>query len=193
MKKRLLLNLLFSMSFSSLNVMAHQDIALKISGDNITGLPEKYGPCSIDWKNNRLSIKGNFVQFPDFFSDVLGSNKKVTENGDILLEVGVNWKLSITASWFHDKTDPRSLPDYMILSFYPENKDYHFRVLVDMEKPAVVGSTVVLTTFSKKDGDKWTNSETKILDSLVSAETELAIDGNTISIWDKYLRSKTRK
>jgi len=171
--KRLLLNLFFSLALSSLNVFAHQDVALKISGDKITGLPEKYGLCLMDWKNSRFSVNGKVVKFPGFVANALRSNRKVDENGDILLEVGVNWKLVITASWLHDKSDANSLPDYMIFSFYPENKDYHFRVVVDLEKPTVVGSTIVLTTFSKKDGDKWTNSETKILDSLVSTEAEL--------------------
>lgn len=168
------------------NVCAHQDTTLKIHENKIIGLPEKYENVSLKWESSELLVNGKALKFPDFISGVLNSNRSVGDNGNIEFEVGVRWKLNITASWSTNGQEDRQLPDYLIFNFYPENKDYFISIAFDLEKPAMVGATVVLTTFSKPDGDKWINSNKKVSDTLVSTEMEVVIQIDADSIWETY-------
>jgi hypothetical protein len=169
----------------SSSASAHQDTSLKVSENKIVGLPEKYGPCLIDFEQNQLSIRGEGLKLPDFLEDVLKSKRRISDEGKVLFEAGVLWRLEITASWYHDKSDEGSLPDYMLLEFYPHNKDYHFKVFVNLEKPMVVGSEIFLTTFSKDDGDSWISSAGEQPKGLVSTQMSLVIDESTKSVMDR--------
>ncbi|MCW1883402.1 hypothetical protein OKA04_01595 [Luteolibacter flavescens] len=162
---------------------AHEDTILEVSGDKLTGLPEKYVSSSIDFEKNELLIGGNRLKLPAIFARVLKSKRTINEEGQVLFEAGVVWRLEISASWYHDKSYEGSLPDYLLLSFHPRNKDYHFKVFVNLEKPEVVGTEVILTVFSKDDGDVWVGSE--VPDGLRSAKEILVVDDSTKSLLDR--------
>ncbi|MCW1913872.1 hypothetical protein OJ996_09820 [Luteolibacter sp. GHJ8] len=163
---------------------AHRDTKLKIAGDQITGLPEQYSPCVILPDKNQLSIKGRVLELPKFLRGILSSKKSVNDAGDAVFEVGVPWLMSVSGSWNHDKSDEGSLPDYMIIEFHPEGKDYHFRVAVRLEDPVVVGTEVVLTTFSKSDGDTWVGSK-KVSEGLSSTQMPLILGEASELDWNR--------
>jgi hypothetical protein len=173
------------------NISAHQDTVLKISGNKITGLPKIYENVLVNWDNNSITINGKEAKFPDFTANLFKAKKNLDAQGNLDLLVGIKWNLIVQGSWYHDKSETNRLPDYISFNIYPENKDYYLTVTFDLEKSSLVGSTVMLTTFSKDKGDKWINSEEKIDDRLTSMSMELAIDSE--DIWDKYKKASSAK
>lgn len=172
---------------SSLFVSAHQESKLSISDGEIIGLPEKYGTCSILFEKNAISINGKVIDLPDFLGDVLKSKSNIDDNGDALFEVGVYWRLSISASWSHEKNKKDSLPEYMILKFFPENMDYHISVIINLEIPGIIGTKITLTTYSEEDGDKWINSRFKKPETLSSTQMELIVSESSDLNWSRVI------
>ena len=160
---------------------------MKVSKDSkLEGLPEKYSPCVVDWKKNSIVVSGARITIPDIFEDVLQSKRSYTNKNLIFLEPGIRWRIEFSASWFHEKQSEEALPDYLLLKLYPEKKDYFFIVFIDLEEKKIVGTEIVLTTFSKDSGDVWVNFDKPISDSTVNYKMQLVLKPSDQSVWDKY-------
>jgi hypothetical protein len=173
--------------------VAHQETSLKVAGNKLVGLPEQYSPSSFDFEKNQLLIGGKALKLPSFLAGILNRKRTINDEGQVLFQAGVIWRLEVAASWYHDKSEQGSLSDYLLLEFYPQNKDYHFKVFVNLEKPEVVGSKIVLTTFSKDDGDAWMDSKDPQLESLFSTQMELVIDDSREDVTDRLENQRPSK
>lgn len=169
----------------SIRAPGHQEKSLRVLENRIEGLPERYGSCLIAYEKNQISINGKNLDLPKFTEGVLASKRNLNKDGEILFNVGVHWRLSIMASWDHDKNEKDSLPDYMIFRFYPNDKDYHFEVYINLEKPAIAGTKIFLTTYSREDGDVWIGPKELNANNFSSTQMELSIKESPELDWNK--------
>lgn len=163
----------------------HQEIDLRVEDSEITGLPDRYSPCVIDWDNNSLKIRDKALELPRLLSSFFKSERYKDKNGKLLLKAGIAWELKISASWFHQEEEKGALPEYLILSLIPINKGYRIDTIVNLETVSIVGVRVVLLTFSKEDDDVWVNDQNPLLGSVTSSEFELVVDEDAASVWEK--------
>jgi hypothetical protein len=170
------------------SALGHQEVELHIRDSEIRGLPGHYSPSLINWQDNSLDIKGKHLKLPKLFSSFLNSERHNDKSGNLILEAGISWQLSISASWFHQKGNEGDLPDYMVFTLKPINKDYRIEMIIDLEAVAIVGVRVIVSTFSKDNGDVWVNKRSPILESATSAELELVVDETATSVWERRKR-----
>ena len=95
----------------------------------LEGLPEKFSPASFDFEKRELKISGEIIYFSPYIKACFAhANLK---------------DLIFSASWYHDQIAP-SLPPYLALHITMPEKDYHYRLLIDMEKKEIYRFYVVV-------------------------------------------------
>lgn len=112
---------------------AHQDTPLKFEGGKITGLPEKYQPASFDRQKKILTIAGKSLIFPEILHKLFTDDRVAELFGDPVPVKGHPYRLKFSASWYHLELSPE-LPPYMLIRIEPDDRDYAFELLIDMDR-----------------------------------------------------------
>ncbi|WP_444905026.1 hypothetical protein ACJJIU_10030 [Microbulbifer sp. CnH-101-E] len=90
---------------------AHQDTIIDLQGSQLVGLPEKYQPAVFDLEKNVLSIAGKRLVVPACYGQFFPKTN--------------NYKISITASWYHSEVV--ELPPYMGIRIVENGESFgHF-------------------------------------------------------------------
>jgi hypothetical protein len=109
---------------------AHEDHILRINGDKLVGLPDKYAPAEISVRESRLRI-GDHVMV---FSPLLKSLFELPH------------ELRLTASWYHD---PKILPPYLVINIQPRRKDFSYQLLLNLDTLDLIEVSVKLRESEK--------------------------------------------
>ncbi len=112
-----ILLILLSFLFLNNSSVIHRDRILKIDKNgNIIGLPKKYSPAKFDLISKKLRIKYREVVFPKCLNYYFEQNR--------------NPKITLSASWYHDKT---TLPYYLNFDISNKSANYGYTILVNLE------------------------------------------------------------
>ena len=122
----------------------HQDTLLKFEDGKITGLPEKYQPASFDRQKKILTIAGKSLTFPETLHALFTDDRVDELFGDPLPVKGHPYKLKFSASWYHG--DFARLPPYMLIRIEPEDRDYAFELLIDMDRLRFIRADAQIAT-----------------------------------------------
>ncbi|MEO1855953.1 MAG: hypothetical protein ABGY95_01130 [Rubritalea sp.] len=124
---------------------AHQDTPLKLEDGKIIGLPDKYQPASFDRKKKILTIAGKSLAFPAILHALFIDDRVDELFGDPLPVKGHAYKLKLSASWYHSELDPE-LPPYMLIRIEPDDRDYAFELLIDMDRLRFIRADAQIAT-----------------------------------------------
>lgn len=154
MKKILLL---LSLSLSSFSAFAHKDAVISLSEEgSLIGLPSEYLPAQLDLNANRLSIGKNILNMPPCVS-------KYFKNPG-------SYKLFITSSWYHEHS---TLPPYIQFRVSPNNKDFEFELLFNLNNLSPIHFTEVT-----HPNEKETNYNGLEISEVCKAEMEKSTSKN---------------
>jgi hypothetical protein len=99
---------------------AHVDKIITVEDNKLIGLPEEFQPAELDLEAKRLRINNHEMILPDYLNSLL------TEEPN---------ELKITASWYHTAS---KLPPYLGFNIKPIDKDYDYRILLDLNSLEIV-------------------------------------------------------
>ena len=116
MKKIISFTIILLLFFCS-GALAHRDriIHLSESGD-LEGLPEQYLPARLNLDTMTFQIGNTTLNFPVCISKYFPLDK--------------DYRIKITSSWYHKKS---SLPSYINLKISPNEKDFAFSLLFELD------------------------------------------------------------
>jgi hypothetical protein len=100
---------------------AHEDCLIRLSGDKLEGLPEKYRSASFSVRERRIVIGPVSVVFPDCIWNRLGTIKETD--------------LNFQASWYHD---PSILPPYIMVSIGKAPGRIGYELLLNLDTLVVI-------------------------------------------------------
>ena len=108
-------------------LFAHQDTIITIKNNELVGLPKEYQPAELDLKEYRLRIKDHVMEFCPFIKSLFPDGKP--------------YDLSITSSWYHDRS---ILPPYISLDIRPQGKNVSHRILFNLDTLDVIEVSKVI-------------------------------------------------
>src|SRR5688500_12501137 len=125
----------------------HRDTLLKIDNNgNVVGLPKEYSPSKFVIEKNYLRIKDKAIFLPKCVNYYF----RILEKPD----------LRLSASWYHSKD---VMPYYLNFDISQKDKDYGYRVLIDLETLKLIYVKV-----SIKQGDTTYDHTIKLDDSCLN-------------------------
>jgi hypothetical protein len=125
--------ILFLLPLISCAVWAHKDRIIKLDGNQLLGLPEKYQPASFSLSDNTLRIKNHEMIFAPYIEAFF------TEE---------NCKLEFFASWYHNID---LLPPYLLIRITPVDRDYYYELHFGLDSLDLIEAKVVTC---QKDGSR---------------------------------------
>lgn len=106
---------------------AHSDRVIRLSGTNLVGLPKRYSPATFDVDRKEIVIGTQRLT-------LAGPLKRFFPND-------IPYKLEISASWYHD---PNLLPPYLCLAILPEDRDFKYEILLNLDSLEVIYAHVLV-------------------------------------------------
>lgn len=100
---------------------AHEDHLIRLSGETLEGLPEKYQSASFSVRDRRIALGPVSVVIPDCIWRRLGTIKETD--------------LSFQASWYHD---PSILPPYIMVSIGKAPGKIGYELLLNLDTLALI-------------------------------------------------------
>ena len=122
--KTLLGSILILMIFTSAH--AHQDRIIVLENNNLVGLPAEYQPAQLDLKASKLRIKNHEMDFSPYVKSFFEEEP---------------YEIQISSSWYHTRS---SLPPYLQIRIIPEDKDYRYQLLFNMNTLEIIDIEVVI-------------------------------------------------
>jgi len=109
-------SLILALLFISTLLYAHEDKILTLSDGQITGLPKRYEPASLDIGSGTLRIGTREI--------ILSPSLRA------LFPEDGSYDLRITASWYHE---PEIIPYYIALHITPKGRDFSYVILLNLD------------------------------------------------------------
>jgi hypothetical protein len=106
-------------------LLAHKDALIQLKGTRLVGLPEKFAPAELDLKAGELRIGHCAMTFSPLLKSLFDQPHE----------------LVVSASWYHD---PKTLPPYICLHIKPQDKDFSYEILLNLETLELIEVSVTL-------------------------------------------------
>lgn len=125
---RLVLAVLAICFLGALSASAHMDTIIELEDGKLVGLPEEYQPAEFDIEKGALRLGPRVFQFSEYLRSLFPKDGR--------------YKLSFSSSWYH--SDYVDMPSYLAIDIRPRGKDFHYHLLIDMDKAELMYLNVVL-------------------------------------------------
>jgi len=118
-----------ALGLGCLTASAHEDTMLELKDGKLVvseewrefrKMPEEYLPMEYDAATHRVRVGKREMRMIEFLKAFFPEDGK--------------YKISFSASWYHDFESPGSLPPYLLIKIEPEGRQFRYELLLNMKE-----------------------------------------------------------